>query len=211
MGEDYIDPATQEEYHLDKHGNIKVKWGSGNIKGVSDIALECIGMNDRLDGSSRLKKKRLLEDVIGDDVRDEVLVAVSPSSSSPPKKKKKKKKKEKKSTKKKTKLTKDNTDDITDSNDRDKGNNNDDDDDTHSPLEGQLITHNKESIMVLVDKTKKIVYSATQRTNESHDSHGDVNNRSHLVPIGIIDDEGNVRITADVTPDGNNDENNNGT
>eukprot|EP00551_Chaetoceros_affinis_P004774 CAMPEP_0203663750 /NCGR_PEP_ID=MMETSP0090-20130426/1276_1 /ASSEMBLY_ACC=CAM_ASM_001088 /TAXON_ID=426623 /ORGANISM="Chaetoceros affinis, Strain CCMP159" /LENGTH=658 /DNA_ID=CAMNT_0050526755 /DNA_START=149 /DNA_END=2128 /DNA_ORIENTATION=+ len=183
--------------------------------------------NDDLHGSSTSidqnnTKKRSLEDVEGNtDTEHDNKESISPSSSStppqPPKKKKKKSKKAKKENKRDAKKLGndgdvrvnahviDNIQDDDDHNhghdDSERDNEDENDENIHSPpLEGRMINHNNESIMVLLDRKNKIVYSATRRANDNNDDSG-----NHLVPIGLIDDKDAIRITADIPDDADND------
>ena len=178
LGDDYVDPSTTltSQSLLDgDEGERKVKWGSGDVFGVSRIAVECINKQQSEELQTKEvnmevvveSKKRSLEDVIVNDTGETMESGDAKNDledTKPPKKKSKKKhKKEKKKKKKQDReeegevTTHDSeTDDIVP------------DESGSQELEGKMITHQNQSMMVLIDKVKKLVYSGVDRSEDGN-------------------------------------------
>ena len=180
LGDDYVDPSTTTLQELDRDGNVKEKWGSGNILGVSRIAVEC--MTKKKEHQVQEKgKKRGLEDVT--DAQKETIDNMNHGDArceleqnKPAKKSKKKHKKEKK--KKGDKVKDEEGKGIT-THDQDSTTDEIIPDDNGNPeLEGKMITHQGQPMMVLVDNVKKVVYSGLDRSEDGN-----------LIQIGLVHED----------------------
>ena len=199
LGDDFNPPS--EEGQLLPDGSIKEKYGAGNVSGISQIAQESLqkistekrkrndDLNDMIEkkkqkkekkeSKKKSKKKKKNKDVIGEDATEEDKVSEKiVETKGKSKKKKKSKKKSKEAVNEKNIESTLGEEDIQM------------EDAGESPcLEGQMVEHNDESLFVLIDKSKRKVYSM-ERTEAGE-----------LIPIGSIAKDGKIHI--DVKEDDN--------
>jgi len=201
LGDDFViddppPPSNASPYEQQQQQPSKVPYGSGNIMAISQIAMQCLGKvlatkedveddamttSTNVQDEKKISKKRKLESIPEiRHINDEVLVENPKVDDHETIKKKKKDKKKKKSKKEST--TKKDPIPHSDEND---STSNINEDENQLELEGKMIVHQEEHIMVLIDNTKKIVYSGLERTEDGE-----------LIPIGVLHDDTNeVKIT----------------
>ena len=187
LGKDYVDPSSTTKSGDDDN----VPFGSGNVGGISQIANEYL--MTKSENSSCLQEKGDNMESRDDYKREDSFVIkgkdeVETSSIFPTKKKKKKKDSKKKKKKTKTKSEDNDENGDTNINDEEKDtvvneieNNHDSD---NQNLEGKMITHQDQSVMVLVDYQHEKVYSALNRSKDGN-----------LIEVGIVGKNCEIEIT----------------
>ena len=200
LGKDYVDPSS-----LTNKNDDDVPFGSGNVRGISQIANEYLMIksseksssssveeegdnhDDDIEMKSREDEKREDASDVTKGKDEEEASSISPS------KKKKKKKKDSKKKKKKSKSKPEDNDENgngngdtnTNNEEKDSVNKTDDNQDGNSQnLEGKMITHQNQSVMVLVDYQHNKVYSALNRNEDGN-----------LIQVGIVGRNCEVEIT----------------
>ena len=167
LGDDYVEPAPSDSGPL----------GSGDILGISRIAKECIGSVGKQEDGNFTD--------IGIDIDMAKQEEAHEEEKKKQKKKKEKKHKEKKQKKQKRKESK-NEEMSKQESKAALSNQEDEDGQLPQQLEGKMITHDNEAMMVLVDKDCNLVYSATERHEDGS-----------MVQIGSIANDGSIDIVKE--------------
>lgn len=176
LGDDYVDPSCSPACTPSAGPMDHVHHGGGDILGISRIANEFLDRTKKNVGKMKEEEK----------ANDTNIDSASP-------KKRKKQKKQKKDESKKAKKKEEKKQKKGDSSSKDVAQMEEeevDEEDEQLPqqLEGKMITHENESLMVLVDNNSKFLYSAIERNEDGT-----------MIQIGYIANDGSMHITKEAS------------